>query len=94
MPHPWTVIDMIEPREWTDGAACLGTNPELFFPISTAGPALEQTDAAKRICARCAVRTDCLDWALRVGEAHGIWGGTTPEERRYLRAGPADRIPA
>ncbi|WP_442942109.1 WhiB family transcriptional regulator [Nonomuraea sp. NBC_00507] len=28
----------------------------------------------------------CLDWALRTGEPDGVWGGTTPAERRRLRA--------
>lgn len=86
---------VIDPRDWAADAACLGTNPELFFPVSTFGPALEQTAAAKRICHQCPVRADCLDWALRVGEAYGIWGGTTPEERRFLRLGMRpDTIPA
>lgn len=71
--------------EWTELAACRDLDPELFFPIGTVGPAMEQVDTAKAVCARCPVRTDCLAWALRVGEAHGVWGGTTPEERRFLR---------
>lgn len=71
--------------EWTERAACRDTDPELFFPIGSVGLALEQVDAAKAVCARCPVRTECLDWALRVGEAYGVWGGTTPEERRFLR---------
>lgn len=72
-------------RDWTERAACRGLDPDLFYPVGTTGPALEQVAAAKAICARCPVRDDCLDWALRTGEAHGVWGGTTPEERRYLR---------
>lgn len=70
---------------WTTYAACRGTDPELFYPVSTAGPALEQVGRAKAICARCTVQSDCLSWALRAGEPEGVWGGTTPEERRYLR---------
>jgi WhiB family redox-sensing transcriptional regulator len=70
---------------WTDHAACRGADPELFYPVSSAGPALAQVGQAKAICAQCAVRSDCLSWALRAGEPEGVWGGTTPEERRYLR---------
>ena len=70
---------------WTEYAACRGTDPELFYPVSSAGPALEQAARAKAICARCTVRSDCLSWALRAGEPDGVWGGTTPDERRYLR---------
>lgn len=73
------------PGRWTDEAACRETNPELFFPIGETGPALEQVAEAKAFCARCPVADECLDWALRSGEAHGIWGGATPEERRYMR---------
>jgi WhiB family redox-sensing transcriptional regulator len=73
---------------WTDRAACRapGIDPELFFPIGDSGPALVQGAIAKDVCARCLVRQSCLTSALRRGEAHGIWGGTTPEERRGLRA--------
>jgi WhiB family transcriptional regulator, redox-sensing transcriptional regulator len=73
-------------RGWARRAACRGADPELFYPVGTAGPAQQQVDAAKAICAHCPVQNACLDWALRVGEAHGVWGGTTPEERRWLRA--------
>jgi len=30
------------------------------------------------------VRDDCLEFALRVREPHGIWGGLTEAERRML----------
>ncbi|MGH3423593.1 MAG: WhiB family transcriptional regulator [Nocardioidaceae bacterium] len=71
--------------DWTELAACRGTNPELFHPEGSAGPALLQIDAAKAVCAQCPVKAECLDWAVRAGEAYGVWGGTTPEERRLLR---------
>lgn len=83
---------MLNPDEhWTDYAACHGVDPELFFPIGYVGPLLERQQVmAKEVCARCPVTRDCLDWALRAGEPDGIWGGTTPEERRFLRR----RVPA
>jgi WhiB family transcriptional regulator, redox-sensing transcriptional regulator len=83
---------MIE--HWTDLAACRGVDPELFFPVSASGPALNQVTEAKRVCASCPVQPDCLAWALRAGESAGIWGGTTPEERRYLRLKPLPAAPA
>ncbi len=73
---------------WVERAACrqAGTDPELFFPVSESGPAAaRQIAAAKAICARCPVAEQCLDWALLAGESAGIWGGTTPDERRLLR---------
>ena len=39
---------------------------------------------AKAICASCAVGPECLQCALRIREAHGIWGGTTELERRAI----------
>jgi WhiB family redox-sensing transcriptional regulator len=81
-------------EHWTDLAACRGVDPEIFFPVSTAGPALEDVAEAKRVCAGCPVTADCLSWALRAGESAGIWGGTTPDERRYLRLKPLPAAPA
>ncbi len=37
-----------------------------------------------RICAGCAVKEDCLDWALTAGMPYGVWGGTTEQQRRRL----------
>ncbi|MEU7061607.1 WhiB family transcriptional regulator [Streptomyces sp. NPDC046197] len=70
--------------EWLRSAACVGEDPELFFPVGTTGPALREVAAAKRICARCPVITQCLDFALGSGQASGVWGGTCEEERDAL----------
>lgn len=64
---------------WMPRGACRGEDPELFFPVTAAGPALAQAFAAKAVCFRCAVRAACLSYALATGQA-GIWGGTTQEE--------------
>jgi WhiB family redox-sensing transcriptional regulator len=70
---------------WESQAACLDSDPELFFPIGPAGPALLQVAQAKTICARCPVRCDCLQFALATHQVHGVWGGTSEEERQLLR---------
>lgn len=69
---------------WRQRAACHGKDPEMFFPIGLAGPALAQVAQAKAICARCPVRAACLRFAVRTRQAYGIWGGLTEEERRGL----------
>ena len=67
---------------------CQLVDPELFFPISAAGKSLEQIAEAKMVCARCLVQPECLTFAQRTGQAHGIWGGLTEEERvRVARSG-------
>ena len=67
---------------WWSRAACATADPELFFPISHAGPALQQITKAKAICARCQIQPECLRYALDAGPVQGVWGGMTEEERR------------
>ena len=44
----------------------------------------QKIDEAKAVCGRCPVRTECLAFALERHIEHGIWGGTSPPERRAL----------
>jgi len=70
--------------DWRSAGACVSADPDLFFPISLNGRAQEQVKKARDVCARCAVRAECLEFALSTGQMHGIWGGATPEERTRL----------
>ncbi|MFF4394645.1 WhiB family transcriptional regulator [Streptomyces sp. NPDC001480] len=79
--------------EWLRAAACVGEDPELFFPVGTTGPALRDIDAAKRVCARCPVTTQCLTYALAYGQTSGVWGGTCEEERDALLRASRDGRP-
>jgi WhiB family redox-sensing transcriptional regulator len=76
-------------NDWLAGAACIGQDPELFFPVGPTGPAVLQVHQATQVCADCSVRTSCLDLALATDAEYGIWGGLTEEERRWLRRPPA-----
>jgi WhiB family transcriptional regulator, redox-sensing transcriptional regulator len=60
---------------WRVDASCRHADPDLFFPVSTAGPALRQTAEAKRICQVCPARTPCRAWALDHRISSGIWVG-------------------
>lgn len=73
--------------DWISHGACQGEDPELFFPIATTEAAHEQVRAAKAVCFRCAVRVQCLSYAMDTGQ-HGIWGGTTSAERLDARQRP------
>jgi WhiB family transcriptional regulator, redox-sensing transcriptional regulator len=79
---------------WRDHALCRDTDPALFFPIGTTGTALVQIDKAKQVCGECAVRRDCLDFALATNQDSGIWGGLSEEERRAIRRQRAARARA
>jgi len=73
--------------DWRSLAACLSTNPDLFFPLSSSGKSLEQETKAKAICARCLVRRECLAFAVRTHQAFGVWGGMSEQERQQV-SGP------
>ncbi|MFG2441135.1 WhiB family transcriptional regulator [Streptomyces sp. NPDC048508] len=66
------------PRTWQDLARCVTThvNPDTFFELAP---------EAKKICARCPVKTNCLDTALEHSEVFGVWGGMTVAERNRLK---------
>ena len=75
-----TLRDWIQRPAWMDKGACRGGSNDAFFPsrgVSTA--------TAKAVCADCIVKTPCLAYALSNSETHGVWGGTSPEERRQMR---------
>ena len=74
-----------ENDRWRVGAACRDTDPDLFFPVGTTGPALEQIATAKSVCQLCEALHPCLEFALMTHQDSGIWGGTSEEERRKLR---------
>jgi WhiB family redox-sensing transcriptional regulator len=89
--------------DWRAAGACVSADPDLFFPLTAAGPATEQAERATRICGGCQVLRPCLEFALKHAEVDGIWGGTTREERLRTRhaaaaaargaSGPARRAP-
>jgi WhiB family transcriptional regulator, redox-sensing transcriptional regulator len=83
---PSRPADALAPyASWRLSAACRQVDPELFFPVGTTGPAIEQVGLAKGICQACPVQEPCLGWAMRNQIAFGIWGGTTEEDRQILR---------
>ena len=78
---------LIDDSAWQYRAACRGPQIHVFFPP----PHFERKDAkrarerrAKSICNSCSVRTDCLAYALKIREQHGIWGGLNEMERKSL----------
>jgi WhiB family transcriptional regulator, redox-sensing transcriptional regulator len=73
-------MDM-EHTNWRGDAACLHADPDLFFPIGTAGPVLRDGGGQADLPSANAVP----DVGTRAGRLRGIWGGTTEDERRAIR---------
>jgi WhiB family redox-sensing transcriptional regulator len=74
-------------EDWQSQAACRGQSASIFFApphFERRSAKLDREARAKAVCASCTVRKECLSYALRIGEAHGIWGGLTEEERSHL----------
>lgn len=76
-------------KDWQVIGLCRGNHSHLFFPPST----FERKDErerreirAKAICQVCPVKADCIEFAMRIREPYGIWGGTTESDRRALVA--------
>lgn len=67
-------------HDWLEYAYCKGLDPDIFFANSEP----EQLEAA-RICGGCAVRAECLEYALITNQKDGVWGGTTEREREGIR---------
>lgn len=81
---------------WRERAVCKPSNghsPELWFPPpprpfgtraeqrASRKQRREQEAEAKRLCALCPVKAECLEYANDNDEREGIWGGLTPQER-------------
>ncbi|GAA1714726.1 WhiB family transcriptional regulator [Brachybacterium phenoliresistens] len=72
-------MSKVDPLEWMDQALCREVDTGIFFP-SKGG----STTAARKVCGSCPVRAECLELALQ-DTLDGIWGGTTPNERKAMR---------
>jgi len=66
-------------NDWMAGGNCRDEAPAVFFPSDGVG-----VEVARRICATCPVKDPCLEYALRNGIDHGVWGGASERERRRI----------
>lgn len=70
--------------DWRQEANCLGSSNSLFF-----SPTSDDKEFVKAFCGSCAVKQECLEYAVSVDEKFGIWGGvdfSEPRERKIARA--------
>ncbi len=79
--HDDPLTQVVRRPGWQADALCREYPDVDYFPSPGRSSA-----AAKKICARCLVRAECLSYALELGpEVHGIFGGTTARERARMR---------
>jgi WhiB family redox-sensing transcriptional regulator len=78
----FTLLTHLVANDFAGHPACAEVDPELFFP--EVGETTKVAKA-KAICAGCEIREACAAYAVRRGEAFGVWGGTTPTERQEMR---------
>jgi WhiB family redox-sensing transcriptional regulator len=64
---------------WMLRARCREVAPGEFFPSDGVG-----VDKARKVCADCPVKTECLEYALTYRIDHGVWGGCSERERRRI----------
>lgn len=70
----------LQPDSWWDHAACIGSDPHIFFPRK-----YESVSTAMKICENCPVKMPCLRYALVRPKIKGVWGGTSERERQRIR---------
>jgi WhiB family redox-sensing transcriptional regulator len=64
---------------WMLQARCREASSGEFFPSDGVG-----VERARRVCADCPVKAECLEYALTYRIDHGVWGGCSERERRRL----------
>jgi WhiB family redox-sensing transcriptional regulator len=79
--------DPVRRLGWQERAACQDYESDLFFEPDNELRIVRarREQAAKRICAACPVRAECLSFAESGPEVFGVWGGTTQRERAIRR---------
>jgi WhiB family redox-sensing transcriptional regulator len=92
-----TVGTAVDDSTWRADAACKGESAVYFFAPNHFERKPEKDfreGRARSLCRGCVVRQQCLEYALAVGETHGIWGGLNELERRRLARRRAAEVAA
>jgi WhiB family redox-sensing transcriptional regulator len=76
----------VDKWEWQVLGACRSEDSEMFFhPETERGTRRRAREAAaKAVCRRCPVVSECLAHALAAQEPYGVWGGLSEGERGAL----------
>ena len=65
-------------EDWASQAACRVSQPDQLFVRGA------EQNKAKKMCAGCPVKAECLAEALENQIEWGVWGGMTERERRAI----------
>ena len=80
-------LDLLDAIDENGGQVECSQVPDIFFPHDFSPSNFElrrmAEKTAREICMRCPVLSQCLKVGLH--EPFGIWGGTTPEQRKQIR---------
>lgn len=71
------------PPAWTESANCASTDPAIFYAAED-GKTGGGFGDARKVCANCSVISDCLEWAIEVGDRYGVLGGLSSRQRSKL----------
>lgn len=72
---------LVEETKFFERGACRapGIDRTIFFPNGNG----HEIVAARKVCAGCPVKDECLQFALKYRE-DGVWGGTSERQRRNM----------
>ena len=65
--------------KWMAEGLCAEEHPSTFFPSDGVG-----VEKARKICNKCNMQAQCLEYALRNRIDHGVWGGSSERQRRRI----------
>ena len=82
-------MDDTRELQWMTDGACRNYPAGAFFPSDGVG-----VDAARKICATCGVKEQCLEYALVNRIDHGVWGGASERERHRILKRRRDAVAA
>lgn len=71
------VVDTPVDTSWVHNANCSGSQIDFYPEVNSK----TNLDVQRLVCRSCQVQSECLSYAIKMREAHGIWGGMTPMER-------------
>jgi len=74
----WAIFDKMRP-DFYFKANCLDADLSWFFPRQGQSGLMQK---AIEICNRCPVRQECFHYAMKGQIEHGVWGGTSADQRR------------